>query len=265
MRQPAYELIFSLVAIVAISLGYLSVARGGIPQPTSLVGYALGITGFVLMLSTETLYSLRKRLPRFHFGRMSVWLQLHVFTGLVGPCLVLLHSGWKFHGLAGALTLVVFVVVLSGLVGRYIYTAVPRNLDGVEVAAGELEAKIAGIDKQLQELGVEGLGTAALAAALDVPQQGWKLVLGRPFLKWRLQRQLQGLIHNLAPASQAQAVPLSQLLSQRQHLQIEVQSLEAARQLLAWWHLFHVPLSVALFLLAFVHIGAALYYSAFLR
>ncbi len=117
-RPPAYELIFALVAIAAISLGYFSVARGGIPQPTSVLGYVLGITGFVLMLSTETLYSLRKHVPRFHLGPMRTWLQLHVFTGLVGPYLVLLHSGWKFHGLAGVLTLVVFVVVLSGLVGR---------------------------------------------------------------------------------------------------------------------------------------------------
>lgn len=185
-RPPAYELIFALVAIAAISLGYFSVARGGIPQPTSVLGYVLGITGFVLMLSTETLYSLRKHVPRFHLGPMRTWLQLHVFTGLVGPYLVLLHSGWKFHGLAGVLTLVVFVVVLSGLVGRDLYVAVPRNLDGALVEASELETRIDAISKQLQAWGIEDLGEPSLAAALALPRQGWLLVLGRPFLRWRL-------------------------------------------------------------------------------
>ena len=46
------------------------------------------------------LYSLRKRLPNFHWGRMSTWLQVHVVTGLVGAYLVLLHAAWKFNGLA---------------------------------------------------------------------------------------------------------------------------------------------------------------------
>ncbi len=143
--------------------------------------------------------------------------------------------------------------------------AVPRNLDGALVEASELETRIDAISKQLQAWGIEDLGEPSLAAALALPRQGWLLVLGRPFLRWRLRWRLRQLVHNLHPDGQEQAEKLCQLLLQRQHLQIEVQSLESARHLLATWHLFHVPLSVALFLLAFVHVGVALYYSAFLR
>src|SRR5262249_45366718 len=149
----------ALLAIAAITVGYFFwVQEEGVPKPTSAVGYTLGIVGFLMMLSTEIMYSLRKRLPRFHLGMMSTWLQLHVFTGLVGPYLVLLHSGWRFQGLAGILTLATLVVVVSGVIGRYIYTAVPRSLDGVEIALPELEARIAAADKRLHELGIEELG-----------------------------------------------------------------------------------------------------------
>jgi hypothetical protein len=265
MRQPAYELIFAVCILGVLALGYVGLARGGVPQPTSAAGYALGITGFGLMLATEILYSLRKRLPRFHFGAMRHWLQLHVCTGLIGPFLVLLHSGWKFHGLAGGLTLLLAVVVFSGLVGRYIYTAVPRTLDGVEVEAADLEGKIAAIDKELQQRDVQGLAEGALVVATQLPRQGWLLVLARPLLRRRLRRQLRWLMRDLDRDARAQAAPLEELLLRRQRLQMEVLSLEATRRLLAWWHLFHVPLSSALFLLAFVHIGGALYYSAFLR
>ena len=40
---------------------------------------------------------------------------------------------------------------------------------------------------------------------------------------------------------------------------------DLTRRLLALWHVFHVPLGVALFTLAFIHIGAALYYATFSR
>ena len=82
------------------------------------------------MLGTETLYPLRKRAKGFRFGPMSAWLQIHMLTGIVGPYLVLLHSGWRFHGLAGYGTAVLGVVVLSGLVGRYLYASAPHYFDG---------------------------------------------------------------------------------------------------------------------------------------
>jgi hypothetical protein len=100
-----------------------------IPAAGSLFGHILGIIGFILMLSTEVLYSFRKRSKRARWGAMETWLKFHIFTGLVGPYLVLLHSSWKFNGLAGAVTLLTALIVLSGFVGRYIYTRIPRTLD----------------------------------------------------------------------------------------------------------------------------------------
>jgi hypothetical protein len=99
--------------------------------------------------------------------------------------MVLLHSSWKFNGLAGATTLLTILIVISGFIGRYIYTQIPRSLDGVEIetAAGQFQA-------------------AALARA---------------------------------------------------------------RRLLAIWHIIHIPIGMALFTAAFIHIGAALYYATLLK
>src|SRR5262249_11755116 len=148
-----------------ITAWYAAEARHGVPRPSGRVGFGLGIAGFLLMLSTETLYSLRKHTSGFNRGPMSVWLQWHVFTGSVGPYLVLLHSGWKLHDLAGVLVLLTLVMVGSGFVGRYIFTAVPRTLEGVEVAVSELEERIARADQGLRALGVDPQETAALARA----------------------------------------------------------------------------------------------------
>ncbi len=107
-----------------------------IPPAQELFGHGIGIIGFILMLMTETLYSLRKRSRSARWGRMSNWLQFHIFTGLVGPYMVLLHTSWKFNGLAGVTTLFTVIIVISGFIGRYIYTRIPRTADGLELESG---------------------------------------------------------------------------------------------------------------------------------
>jgi hypothetical protein len=43
------------------------------------------------------------------------------------------------------------------------------------------------------------------------------------------------------------------------------EALKQARSLLALWHTIHIPIGMVLFISAFVHIGAALYYATFLK
>jgi hypothetical protein len=175
-------LAFPAMLLITGLYGLVIVLTREIPPASELFGHGIGILGFLLMLMTETLYSLRKRSRSVKWGRMSTWLQFHIFTGLVGPYMVLLHTSWKFNGIAGVSTLFTIIIVLSGFVGRYIFTRVPRTLDGLEIE-----------------------GT----------------------------------------------------LSQ--------EALKQARRLLALWHTVHIPIGMVVFISAFVHIGAALYYATFLK
>lgn len=129
------EIWLALIAILAITGIYAIVLNDAaeVPPASELFGHGIGVVGFVMMLMTETLYSLRKRSRRARWGKMSSWLQFHIFTGIVGPYMVLLHSAWKFHGLAGATMLLTVVIVVSGFIGRYIYTRIPRSIDGLEM------------------------------------------------------------------------------------------------------------------------------------
>jgi hypothetical protein len=132
----------AVIAVVTALYAALS-AHSGTPAPSSLIGHSIGITGFVMMIMTEVLYSMRKRATGNPRGSMRAWLQLHIFTGITGPYLVLLHTAFTFQGLAGVLTLMMAIVVLSGFIGRYIYTAVPRTNDGAVIEADELAAMLA--------------------------------------------------------------------------------------------------------------------------
>jgi hypothetical protein len=189
MLRGAKELWLSLAAVAGITAMYALIINltSAIPAAGEFYGHTLGILGFMLMLMTETLYSLRKRSRTrvARWGRMSDWLQFHIFTGIVGPYLVLLHSSWKFNGLAGATMLLTVVIVISGFIGRYIYTRIPRTLDGIEVDST-----------------TGGLQASALAQS---------------------------------------------------------------RRLMALWHTIHIPIGMALFVSAFIHIFAALYCATLLK
>lgn len=184
MLRGNRELWLALIAMILITglYGLVMVLTREVPPASELFGHGIGIVGFVFMLMTEMLYSLRKRSRSVQWGRMSTWLQFHIFTGLVGPYMVLLHTSWKFNGIAGVTTLFTVIIVVSGFVGRYIFTRIPRTRDGLEIE-----------------------GT----------------------------------------------------LSQ--------EALKQARRLLALWHTIHIPIGMVVFIAAFVHIGAALYYATFLK
>ena len=263
MARYAVELISALVAIVLITILYAVLTWDGAPGPGSLAGHGLGIVGFLLMLATETLYTLRKRLKGLNYGPTGIWLRVHVFTGIVGPFLVLLHTAGKLNGLAGILTYVTVVVVISGFVGRYIYTATPRTLDGVEVGVIELQRQITETDRKLQAIGGR-LGEAArVILDSETAAQGWIVVLARPYLRWRQRRHVHAALARLSGEGRAQVEQLETLLDEHYRLLLQVHSLAATRRLLALWHLFHVPLGGVLFTLAFIHVFAALYYSTF--
>ena len=123
MRR-APELIFALVTVVGAIALYAGVLRGHATAPGAAIGHALGIAGFAMMIFTELAYSLRKRSHQARWGPMQTWLRVHIYTGIVGPTLVVLHTTLKFSGLAGWTAIAVGIVVASGFVGRYLYTLV---------------------------------------------------------------------------------------------------------------------------------------------
>jgi len=263
-RRIPYELVLALIAVVAVTLVYAMVARSEIPRAGGLMGHSLGLLGFVLMLSSETLYPLRKHLRGFTLWPTRRWLQIHIFTGIVGPFLVLLHSGGRFHGLAGVVSLLTVVIVISGFVGRFIYTAVPRNLEGVELGLKELQDQAERVHRQLQTLGWSW-DTALPSLIAETAPGGWYGVVARHALVWRYGRRLRQALSPWSDADYAAAAQLHQLLTERYRLLLQVNTLATTRRLLAVWHMLHVPLGAVLFTLAFVHVGGALYYSTFLK
>jgi hypothetical protein len=130
------ELVWALVVITAVTALYAvaSSQAGRVPAASSLIGHGIGVVGSTLMLLTAVLYPLRKLRTDARWGSTAAWLRAHMVAGLAGPYMVLLHSSFRFNGLAGFALLLTGVVVASGLVGRFLYTRVQRAPGGAGAA-----------------------------------------------------------------------------------------------------------------------------------
>ena len=270
MQQSNRELWLAFIAIIAISLIYLFVAItfGAIPGASDLFGHSIGILGFTLMLMAETLYTLRKRSRSARWGRMSTWLQFHIFTGLVGPYMVLLHTSWKFNGLAGMVMLLTIIIVASGFLGRYIYTSVPRTVDGIVIEANELEQQIRAADGELQNwLATRPELYRALSNRLSSASisDGNRLVFGRAFEDWNAKVKWWRETGHMDRNMRKQAKQLNELLKRERTLRRQLASIALTRRLLGLWHAIHIPVGMALFTAAFIHIIAAIYFATLLH
>ena len=127
----------------------------------SLAGHLIGILGTFIMGYT-LLYPFRKRVLGKK-GKQNP-LKFHIYAGLIGPSLVIIHSGHTYASWTGALTFLSMVaIVLSGLVGRYLFRKVNRSIKDQKRAISEMRKdlllKKSQIDAQTcaSILGIDGL------------------------------------------------------------------------------------------------------------
>ncbi len=271
-RRNNIELWLAFLAMLIIGGVYALVlfATREVPAAGEFFGHSLGIAGFILMLMTETLYSLRKRSRSARWGKMANWLKFHIFTGLVGPFMVFLHTSWKFNGIAGVVTLLTLIVVISGIIGRYIYTAIPRTADGAEMQAAELEAQISAADEQIKTWVATRPQLATvleqnLGNLPDTTNLGMGAVFGRWLIERETRRAWKREERKADAQTRAQLKEIESMVRQKNALSRQVASLGMARRMLAVWHAVHIPIGMALFTAAFLHIGGALYYATFLH
>lgn len=268
MREN-FELNLSFI-VVALMVGvYVLYETVSTPSGGNPFGHSLGIIGSMLMLMTEILYSVRKRLRIFNVGRLRHWLSFHIFTGIVGPTLVLMHTGLEFRGLAGLTMFMTVLVVASGFLGRYIYTAVPRTLAGIEVDRQTLVADAAqkratltawAADKssRVQELIATETAVSNGNEEEDLPALA---IFTRRIEEWRERRKITAEIKMLDKEERARLAEIEQMLAQQQRLMRQIKSLKTVRRLMGLWHTFHVPLGLTLFTAMFIHIFASLFFS----
>ena len=235
-------------------------------KPGGSSGHALGVAGSTLMV-LMLVYSVRKRVPGMRrFGQLRLWLHFHIFCGIVGPLLVVLHTSFKVGGLVALSFWSMIVVALSGVMGRYLYQQVPRRRSGDELTLAETRKLSEELDRHLTEdLGLaperlEELEALARGDAGDAGERrgALRVLLALPWQSLALRARVRRFTSDLGQLPEATARELRRSLVRKVTLERRIALWNELQRLFYYWHLFHKPFAVIMYLFMVVHIGVAI-------
>src|SRR5437763_2237572 len=113
----------SLAMYIPYAMNAPAGAQGG-----SFFGLVYGIVGYGFMLFAGLLGA-RKKVPVWRVGRAQTWMRGHLWLGLLSFPMILYHGGFSWNGqLTVVLMILLFIVILSGIVGAAIQHYVPSQL-----------------------------------------------------------------------------------------------------------------------------------------
>jgi len=232
-------------------------------KPGGSRGYWLGVWGTGLMVLMHV-YSLRRRArPLRRMGRLSTWLDFHIFCGILGPLLIVLHSSFKVQGLVAVSFWSMVAVSLSGVLGRYLYLQIPRRRSGDELSLAEAAELDERITKRLRnEFGLSAGDLARLQALAtrnlrqDAGLVG--LLLRLPFQGLALRFRLARFGRGLRLAAGAPARDFLRVARQKAMIERRILIWERLQQLFHYWHVFHKPFAVVMYIFLVVHVAVVM-------
>ena len=270
-----------LVALTVYGFDYYTLGTADRPfspkhvalKPSGLIGIKLGFLGLVMFL-VIFLYPMRKAWPwLMKKGNSRHWLDYHVILGISAPFVIAFHASFKFRGFAGMAFWIMFAVSVSGIIGRYLYGQIPRNLKAAELTRKELQElhqKFAGALKEQRLISERDLRALLSMPSPERVASLWMVTalvymlaldIARVFRVARLRRHALGFggtvmtLGGFLRTGNRQLEKAIVAAREDAALTKRILFLKRAEQVFHLWHVVHKPFSYTFALLAMIHIG----------
>lgn len=231
-------------------------------RPAGLWGHGVGVVATLVMMG-NFLYAARKRLKLLR-GVSSIrrWLTFHQFVGFMSPLVISFHAAFQSNNLLATATAAsLSVVVVTGIVGRFIYGLVPTR-DGRAVEYADVVGRWERMKGRLDPLLGRAGNPAALRKVLELatapaqraplPVLFARMPVEAFSVRWRLRHARRFIRDSEYEVFRDTFFQLFQLRRQ-------VGFYVGLKRLLSTWRAFHALLAVFLVLMIAGHIGVALY------
>jgi hypothetical protein len=262
MKTLAARRRVSIAAAVAV-IGLLWLAHAALAlafYPVARTGWLL--LGMVLFLAA---YNARKKLPFLPLGTAALWLQLHIYVGLVAVFAFGLHVSWRLpRGIFEAILAVLFVTVAaSGVVGLILSRVLAPRMTtrGGEVLWDRIGRMRSMLGREAERLALECLAKTESPAIAEYYLRRLRPFFARP----------RNFFHHLFQSRRPRQVLAAEIDAQRRYLndaereyiaQVEQCVLAkddldyqfALQATLKGWLFVHVPLTYALIVFAAAHV-----------
>ncbi|HET8773443.1 MAG TPA: hypothetical protein VFP80_06620 [Thermoanaerobaculia bacterium] len=256
------------VLLIAVSASYYFYAQREFPHGGSNWGLGYGIAGTALILLLA-FFGIRKRWYRSTFGTLEQWLQSHIYLGLLVLVVLIFHTGMRFNDRVAVATLVlVIIVVASGIFGAILYVTVPRMLTEVEsnLSVEEMSDQLNQLARAMARI-ASGRSAAFQRIHDELAKQtmprglaGWRLLVSRGR---RVKQEAADWARLIALVPKEEQEDLRQMLvlsRQRKELLLRLVYQQRYKNVLEAWLYIHVPFTIALLVMAVVHVAGVFYY-----
>lgn len=228
-------------------------------KPSGGWGHGFGILGSLMMMIGVAVYMVRKRYRKlFNLGYLKHWLEFHIFLCSVGPILVLYHTSFKFGGIVVVSFWSMVVVVLSGVIGRFIYVQIPRSISGQELSIKELDQVTEDINNKLKSIDKDSMQRISIASDTDKYRnigfsKSLSLTIDDFFERKRVLRQLK---HNLNNSGITEIKQTEIITAANQKLIItrRIGLLRTTQKAFRYWHVAHLPFAIVMFVIMLIHV-----------
>ncbi|MBV6420807.1 MAG: hypothetical protein DAHOPDDO_02070 [Ignavibacteriaceae bacterium] len=235
-------------------------------KPSGYWGHGFGIIGTLMMIIGVSTYMIRKRYRKFfNFGYLKHWLEFHIFLCSVGPVLVLYHTSFKFGGIVSVSFWSMVLVVLSGVVGRFIYVQIPRTIQGQELSINELSSMKEDLAKRIRTVLSEDASTLSeferISSAERYKTFNLSTAVGfifRDYFDLKKVMRLLGkrmVLLGINPTERKEllAMAKSEIIIARR-----IAFLRTFQKLFHWWHIFHLPFAITMFVIMIIHVAVTI-------
>ena len=235
-------------------------------RPSGLWGHAFGIIGSLMMIFGVALYMIRKRTRRlFTFGYLKHWLEFHIFLCTLGPILVLYHTAFKFGGIVAVSFWSMVAVVLSGVIGRFIYVQIPRTIQGHELNMNELNDISSGLTLTLRKDFFINESLLLELEKISSPEKYKRITFAnsivfilKDYLSHRtILRRLKKSM-KFSGVSKIRINEMSQTVKSKLVISRRIGLLRTMQKFFKYWHIVHLPFAITMFVIMFIHIGVTI-------
>ncbi|MBN2806082.1 MAG: hypothetical protein JXR22_05445 [Prolixibacteraceae bacterium] len=226
-------------------------------KASGFYGHGFGIIGSFFIVFGVFSYMLRKRIRRFsRIGTLRNWLLFHIFLCVEGSVLILFHTTFKFGGIVAVSFWSMVAVLLSGVIGRYIYLQIPRTIEGREMNLLELDDMKFEMNKKIRSTvnldeSIYDLLTGRVEMKVNFFSFLWKSKLERNALKM-LKKQLKE--QNIRGSEFKNVLDL---FKKQISLKKRITTLNTMQNLFKYWHVAHLPFALVMLVIMVVHVGVA--------
>ncbi len=213
-------------------------------KPSGAYGHGLGILGTFLILFGVTIYIARKR---YNFLskliRLKYLLEFHIFLCTLGPILVLFHTAFKFGGIVSIAFWSMVAVVLSGVIGRFIYNQIPRTIEGRELTLNEVK----GMKQDL---------STAFKDYNDIDDQTKQIIISITDSDTSSTKNLKSLKKQLTLKNfpKDDSIYILKLVKDDILLSRKINRLLKMQKLFKYWHVAHMPFALIMLIIVIIHV-----------